>query len=121
MRVIFCGAQIYCHLRNARYSHDERQYPRHPDLYCILHKDRKSTRLNSSHVAISYAVFCLKNKKLTNKSNFRMGGGKKIFTAYENTKKNNVKQTDRLTVINNNDYSNKKKNKLAYLNQIQNR
>src|SRR5690625_6734922 len=34
-----------------------------PDL------DRKSTRLNSSHVAISYAVFCLKKKiKSTNKS-----------------------------------------------------
>src|SRR5437870_6686388 len=27
------------------------------------HVDRKSTRLNSSHVAISYAVFCLKKKK----------------------------------------------------------
>src|SRR5690625_7059707 len=27
--------------------------------------DRKSTRLNSSHVAISYAVFCLKKKKYT--------------------------------------------------------
>src|SRR5437660_2659084 len=27
-------------------------------------KDRKSTRLNSSHVAISYAVFCLKKKLL---------------------------------------------------------
>src|SRR5690625_6131109 len=27
--------------------------------------DRKSTRLNSSHVAISYAVFCLKKKKKT--------------------------------------------------------
>ena len=26
-------------------------------------KDRKSTRLNSSHVVISYAVFCLKKKK----------------------------------------------------------
>src|SRR5690625_6078406 len=26
-------------------------------------EDRKSTRLNSSHVAISYAVFCLKDKK----------------------------------------------------------
>src|SRR5215208_8150393 len=26
-------------------------------------RDRKSTRLNSSHVAISYAVFCLKTKK----------------------------------------------------------
>src|SRR5690625_5465314 len=28
--------------------------------------DRKSTRLNSSHVAISYAVFCLKKKKKKN-------------------------------------------------------
>src|SRR5690625_6878422 len=28
--------------------------------------DRKSTRLNSSHVAISYAVFCLKKKKIKN-------------------------------------------------------
>src|SRR5256885_13064988 len=26
-------------------------------------KDRKSTRLNSSHLVISYAVFCLKNRK----------------------------------------------------------
>src|SRR5690625_7255561 len=31
-------------------------------------RDRKSTRLNSSHVAISYAVFCLKKKKKNNKS-----------------------------------------------------
>src|SRR3712207_6968507 len=31
-----------------------RDYPRHPD--------RKSTRLNSSHANISYAVFCLKKK-----------------------------------------------------------
>src|SRR5690625_6053439 len=29
-------------------------------------EDRKSTRLNSSHVAISYAVFCLKKKKKRN-------------------------------------------------------
>src|SRR5256885_5578785 len=28
--------------------------------------DRKSTRLNSSHLVISYAVFCLKKKKNTN-------------------------------------------------------
>src|SRR3712207_7591041 len=28
--------------------------------------DRKSTRLNSSHANISYAVFCLKKKKITN-------------------------------------------------------
>src|SRR5437868_13286685 len=30
----------------------------------VLDRDRKSTRLNSSHVSISYAVFCLKKKKL---------------------------------------------------------
>src|SRR3989442_11263442 len=34
------------------------QVPLRPD-----HLDRKSTRLNSSHVRISYAVFCLKKKK----------------------------------------------------------
>src|SRR5699024_11259592 len=28
-----------------------------------VYRDRKSTRLNSSHVSISYAVFCLKKKK----------------------------------------------------------
>src|SRR5205809_3381670 len=36
---------------------------------CIARKrDRKSTRLNSSHGYISYAVFCLKKKKKINKS-----------------------------------------------------
>src|SRR5437868_12143097 len=30
-------------------------------------EDRKSTRLNSSHVSISYAVFCLKKKKSTSR------------------------------------------------------
>src|SRR5207302_8553391 len=34
------------------------QAPYHPEM-----EDRKSTRLNSSHVKISYAVFCLKKKK----------------------------------------------------------
>src|SRR3712207_7591488 len=33
-------------------------------------KDRKSTRLNSSHANISYAVFCLKKKKLDIFSSF---------------------------------------------------
>src|SRR5947199_7154590 len=32
-------------------------------------KDRKSTRLNSSHLGISYAVFCLKKKKKKNIDN----------------------------------------------------
>src|SRR5690554_7063701 len=34
-----------------------------------LQRDRKSTRLNSSHVRISYAVFCLKKKKKKTKKN----------------------------------------------------
>src|SRR3712207_7582239 len=37
-----------------------------PNPYCtkeVLMEDRKSTRLNSSHANISYAVFCLKKKK----------------------------------------------------------
>src|SRR3712207_7008028 len=39
---------------------DHRQQPR------VLRQDRKSTRLNSSHANISYAVFCLKKKKTLN-------------------------------------------------------
>src|SRR5690606_39975850 len=38
----------------------------HPEPAVVLgqlRRDRKSTRLNSSHVKISYAVFCLKKKK----------------------------------------------------------
>src|SRR5699024_11780743 len=31
--------------------------------FSVIITDRKSTRLNSSHVSISYAVFCLKKKK----------------------------------------------------------
>src|SRR5439155_20314249 len=52
-------------------SHLHARARRCPDAlrFCLLARkaffriDRKSTRLNSSHVAISYAVFCLKKKK----------------------------------------------------------
>src|SRR5690625_6532352 len=42
-------------------DHAEDLYDRH--LPTGAHADRKSTRLNSSHVASSYAVFCLQKKK----------------------------------------------------------
>src|SRR5438874_3527420 len=58
-----------CDARDARSSRDPRNAgsgvpvrageARDPELGA---KDRKSTRLNSSHVEISYAVFCLKKK-----------------------------------------------------------
>src|SRR2546427_7423551 len=35
----------------------------HLTASAVSHQDRKSTRLNSSHSQISYAVFCLKKKK----------------------------------------------------------
>src|SRR5204862_3111187 len=38
-----------------------------PSASSTARRDRKSTRLNSSHVEISYAVFCLKKKKKINK------------------------------------------------------
>src|SRR5438045_5766906 len=37
------------------------------DYLQLLRSDRKSTRLNSSHLGISYAVFCLKKKKTSEK------------------------------------------------------
>src|SRR5690554_6992386 len=54
-----------------------------------LHKDRKSTRLNSSHVRISYAVFCLKKKKKKKKINEKKKNkntNKKNLLNYKNTK-----------------------------------
>src|ERR1039457_7623854 len=41
-----------------------------PDTH-MKFPDRKSTRLNSSHLVISYAVFCLKKKKQTTEENQR--------------------------------------------------
>src|SRR5262245_64159767 len=38
-------------------------------------RDRKSTRLNSSHLGISYAVFCLKKKMLDDYSDFLLDQG----------------------------------------------
>src|SRR6266704_2395603 len=52
--------------------HDRWATSRHPTGYTGVHKgDRKSTRLNSSHVSISYAVFCLKKKKLNAAADLR--------------------------------------------------
>src|SRR5256885_5922414 len=50
--------------------------PRHQDP-----QDRKSTRLNSSHLVISYAVFCLKKKKrTTGRSGNANNRDRKVFT-----------------------------------------
>src|SRR5439155_23675322 len=63
--------------RSGRGVHAQRDLDHRHDDRVRLHRvgparrdeaDRKSTRLNSSHVAISYAVFCLKKKNTNNTS-----------------------------------------------------
>src|SRR5437773_9188406 len=44
--------------------------------------DRKSTRLNSSHITISYAVFCLKKKKKTTKTKHYIQKMHKLCTTH---------------------------------------
>src|SRR3712207_8601175 len=46
----------------------------HPAPLSSRARDRKSTRLNSSHTVISYAVFCLKKKKLMSQCSPENGG-----------------------------------------------
>src|SRR5690625_6108595 len=53
-------------------------------------EDRKSTRLNSSHVAISYAVFCLKKKKNQSKN-------KSIISADDRTKQKRTRKPTQST------------------------
>src|SRR2546427_2264527 len=68
-RVAVFGSQGWMEIR-------DRTHPEHPTGWdvTVVHRgespatrlDRKSTRLNSSHSQISYAVFCLKKKKKHN-------------------------------------------------------
>src|SRR5438874_10738206 len=72
-------------LRHGREIHHHLpRIPGHPSRERLVgdhrHRDRKSTRLNSSHVEISYAVFCLK-KKLLATSNYRTAPTKKATKA----------------------------------------
>src|SRR2546426_3963233 len=52
--------------RSRRFTETELKRPYHRrtiGVHVQYREDRKSTRLNSSHLVISYAVFCLKKKK----------------------------------------------------------
>src|SRR5688572_32741175 len=60
--------------------------PRH-DRAGTARRDRKSTRLNSSHSQISYAVFCLKKKK------------KKKIINKKNTKKQNITSNRQIVIL----------------------
>src|SRR5690349_22874447 len=53
-------------------------------LLLVVVEDRKSTRLNSSHVEISYAVFCLKKKK-NHTNNRRPYGDRRVIPTSPNS------------------------------------
>src|SRR5437764_2543529 len=70
------GLRVACHLDGAKEREGANSRSGHGSIPtgCVLRshrrlqsRDRKSTRLNSSHRCSSYAVFCLKKKKLRSK------------------------------------------------------
>src|SRR4051812_49484749 len=54
-----------------------------PARWCSSRRDRKSTRLNSSHMSISYAVFCLKKKKQKKKNTTQDEKFKQLYVEYD--------------------------------------
>src|SRR2546422_7742125 len=73
--VDLCNPEIGGHVDFRHGEEPVRRIPEFTDKICphfLLDegcKDRKSTRLNSSHGYISYAVFCLKKKKIKQSTN----------------------------------------------------
>src|SRR5690606_39361767 len=71
-----CSCRCAGALRRSAFTRQDGACPRfhvghndedtHTGVLHHFHGDRKSTRLNSSHVKISYAVFCLKKKQINN-------------------------------------------------------
>src|SRR2546427_3007103 len=61
LRTVYQGTNYHqdCFLKLVR---EEAYEKKHGQAFSTLISDRKSTRLNSSHSQISYAVFCLKKK-----------------------------------------------------------
>src|SRR5437588_8098670 len=57
--------------------------PGHRRFDRTVHRpDRKSTRLNSSHTVISYAVFCLKKKKTSSAAAVLLLSGASVYTRF---------------------------------------
>src|SRR5258708_28098690 len=79
----------YTTLFRSRCAHGRRplrDVARHRSRTALAHRDRKSTRLNSSHQIISYAVFCLKKKTATRPEvpcNFNRNGLGMAYNAVE--------------------------------------
>src|SRR2546427_7923034 len=62
-RVAFVRAGFRCGCSKGLNGGIMKRHKHHQETEAVHNSDRKSTRLNSSHSQISYAVFCLKKKK----------------------------------------------------------
>src|SRR5436853_2638220 len=60
-------------------------------------RDRKSTRLNSSHLGISYAVFCLKKKKTKHQENSNAREKRRVCTINTRGDKRQCVSTEQVT------------------------
>src|SRR5438132_2445217 len=67
-------AEAAAKLRSRRPDRSTRRWWDHGKRVHLSSTDRKSTRLNSSHTVISYAVFCLKKKKHTSSLDVQRAG-----------------------------------------------
>src|ERR1035438_10561490 len=72
-RIIYVGKAKALKRRVSSYFQPSRAFALHPKIRALVEIDRKSTRLNSSHLGISYAVFCLKKKHILNTIHLQMG------------------------------------------------
>src|SRR5438034_2143446 len=59
-----------------------RRAPDRPAPPAWRRRDRKSTRLNSSHTVISYAVFCLKKKNILSLAGIFQEASRRVITKY---------------------------------------
>src|SRR2546430_3346444 len=58
------GLFLICYQRRHAFEHEVKIVRTERGVIGVIVRDRKSTRLNSSHSQISYAVFCLKKKNI---------------------------------------------------------
>src|SRR2546422_5152397 len=74
-------ARMHHQLGRPRLEAVEQRHHARQEARVALEGDRKSTRLNSSHGYISYAVFCLKKKKNKTISSGSIAGGSSMSTS----------------------------------------
>src|SRR5438270_2521039 len=75
---LFPYTTLFRSIRQRLFAFEDRGQPDSARLWSISGEDRKSTRLNSSHSQISYAVFCLKKKTVSDTVHVQFLAGRNL-------------------------------------------